>query len=256
MKHRSDYEWDADVPALGIAPSVGTIQQLTEAPPADPDELAKQHVELRDQHREVSRFEDDGGAVPEAVRISNRDRAAKHYHGGRAGGWDRTEEQLARAGQEAAAFRPVGKDPRLAAPYGEADPTGRSPKQPGAKLDAGKPPVLRGAIQYFPRGMKAVACISQGGAEKYAWNGWESVPDGVDRYGDALGRHLCDEAIGKFDPADQRFIDLLAAAHPAWGTTELMHAAQDAWNALARFELLARKAEQLAAMGNDPAVSA
>src|SRR5512135_1417397 len=35
----------------------------------------------------------------------------------------------------------------------EADPTGRQPHEPGAKLDAGKAPVLRGAIAYFPRAL-------------------------------------------------------------------------------------------------------
>lgn len=106
----------------------------------------------------------------------------------------------------------------------EKDPHGRQPHEPGAKLDAGKAPVLRGTIQYFPRAMQAVAHVSQCGAEKYAWNGWEHVPNGYIRYGDALGRHLAEEAIdGPYDPA-----------------TGLLHAAHAAWNALARLELLLR----------------
>lgn len=107
----------------------------------------------------------------------------------------------------------------------EADPNGMNPHQPGAKLDAGKPPVLRGAIQYFPRALAAVAEVSAKGAEKYAWNGWEAVPDGPARYGDALGRHMLYEAIdGPLDPQ-----------------TNLLHAAHTAWNALARLELLLRE---------------
>jgi hypothetical protein len=106
----------------------------------------------------------------------------------------------------------------------EADPTGRQPHEPGAKLDAGKPPVLRGVIQYFPRALCEVSKVSEYGAIKYAWKGWESVPDGVDRYGDAMARHIVGESIhGAIDPE-----------------TDLLHAAQVAWNALARLELMLR----------------
>jgi hypothetical protein len=109
----------------------------------------------------------------------------------------------------------------------ETDPNGVPPHTPGAKLDAGKSPVLRGAIQYFPRALAAVADVSAHGASKYTWKGWESVPDGVARYSDALGRHLVLEAAeGPVDPA-----------------TGLSHAAQVAWNALARLELMLRDGE-------------
>ncbi len=106
----------------------------------------------------------------------------------------------------------------------ERDPNGTPPNQPGAKLDAGKAPVMRGAVQYFPRALEAVAGVSLFGATKYTWNGWESVPDGVNRYSDAMGRHLTGEAVdGPTDPE-----------------TGLLHAAQVAWNALARLELMLR----------------
>jgi len=109
----------------------------------------------------------------------------------------------------------------------EHDPNGVPPHTPGAKLDAGKSPVMRGAIQYFPRALAAVADISAHGASKYTWKGWEDVPDGVNRYSDALGRHLVLEACeGPIDPA-----------------TGLLHAAQVAWNALARLELMLRSGE-------------
>ena len=109
----------------------------------------------------------------------------------------------------------------------ERDPHGLQPRQAGAKLDADKSPVLRGAIQYFPRALLAVADISHYGATKYAWKGWMSVPDGVERYGDALMRHLIGEATdGPVDPE-----------------TKLLHAAQVAWNALARLELMLRTGE-------------
>jgi hypothetical protein len=106
----------------------------------------------------------------------------------------------------------------------ETDPNGTLPNTPGAKLDAGKAPIMRGAVQYFPRALEKVAEVSAFGAKKYTWNGWESVPDGALRYSDAMGRHLVGESIdGPTDPE-----------------TGLMHAAQVAWNALARLELMLR----------------
>jgi len=106
----------------------------------------------------------------------------------------------------------------------EVDPTGRNPHDLGAKLDSGKSPVFRGLLDYFPRSCSAVAHVSRVGAEKYAWKGWESVPDGVNRYSDALGRHLLAESIeGLYDSTMKE---------------PVLHAAQVAWNALARLELI------------------
>ena len=107
----------------------------------------------------------------------------------------------------------------------ETDPTGASPNEPGAKLDSGKAPVLRGVVGYFPRALEAVANVSAFGASKYTWRGWESVPDGVSRYGDAMVRHLTKEA----------------AEGEADRDSGLLHAAHAAWNALARLELLLRE---------------
>ncbi len=107
----------------------------------------------------------------------------------------------------------------------ETDPNGKQPHEPGAKLDAGKVPVVRGAFGYFPRALIEVAKVSQFGATKYAWKGWETVPDGVVRYTDALGRHLLYEATGENRDPD----------------SNLLHAAHAAWNALARLELMLRE---------------
>lgn len=110
----------------------------------------------------------------------------------------------------------------------ESDPTGKSPHEPGAKLDAGKAPIFQGVLQYFPRAIREVAFVSLFGANKYAWKGWESVPNGIERYGDALSRHVTGEAVdGSFDKE-----------------TGLRHAAQVAWNALARLELILRDEEE------------
>lgn len=95
------------------------------------------------------------------------------------------------------------------------------------KYDGGKPCVYRGLVGYFPRAALQVATVSTFGAKKYAWNGWEGVEDGVNRYSDAMMRHLLYEATGEvYDPDS----DLLHAAHAAWG-------------AMARLELMLRAKE-------------
>lgn len=105
----------------------------------------------------------------------------------------------------------------------EKDPHGKDPKEKGSKLDAGKSPIFRGLLDYFPRACSRVANVSRVGAAKYAWKGWESVPDGFMRYSDALGRHLLKESIeGEWDTELE----------------DVRHAEQVAWNAFARLEIL------------------
>jgi hypothetical protein len=118
-------------------------------------------------------------------------------------------------------------EPKLS-PSSETDPSGLSAKQPGAKLDRGKVDTLRGAIQYFPMALEAVAHVSELGAKKYSWMGWKSVPDGIRRYGAALARHLVYEADARDTGAGGLGPDVL-------------HAAQVAWNALARLELVIKE---------------
>ena len=109
----------------------------------------------------------------------------------------------------------------------ERDPNDIPLKQPGAKADAGKSPVMQGVLQYFPRALLEVGRVSERGAQKYSWRGWEHVPNGPLRYGDALSRHIILEGIeGPYDK-----------------DTGLLHAAQSAWNALARLELILRESE-------------
>ena len=110
----------------------------------------------------------------------------------------------------------------------EVDPHGKQKGEPGAKLDSGKPAVTRGCLHYFPRALKAVAELSTIGARKYSWKGWESVPDGINRYGDAVGRHelAIEGDYGKRDP-----------------DTGVLESTAVAWNALARLELVLRDQE-------------
>ena len=95
------------------------------------------------------------------------------------------------------------------------------------KYDGGKAPVFRGAVSYFPRAIEAVATVSGFGASKYAWNGWQSVDDGFNRYTDAMVRHLIAQSKGEVVDPD----------------SGLLHAAHTAWNALARLELMLKERE-------------
>ena len=117
----------------------------------------------------------------------------------------------------------------------ESDPHGRNPHEPGAKLDAGKPrPAL--VLGAFARALLEVSKVGTYGAEKYTENGWLSVPNGQSRYDDAKMRHWLYEKCGI--PVDP--------------DTQLDHAAHEAWNALARLELLLREREEqerVAALG-------
>lgn len=94
------------------------------------------------------------------------------------------------------------------------------------KMDMGKPPIVRGFMQYFARAIVAVSYVSEYGARKYgrAENpyslGWQDVPDGEGRYSDADGRHRVKIAIqGDYDDE-----------------SEIAHLAHKAWNALAELE--------------------
>lgn len=103
----------------------------------------------------------------------------------------------------------------------ERDPHGIEQHTPGAKLDAGKNRL--GLIMTgFARALVAVGQVGTYGANKYTPHGWRAVPNGVERYTDAMYRHLLAEASGQ--PVDEE--------------SGLLHAAQAAWNALARLELM------------------
>ena len=106
------------------------------------------------------------------------------------------------------------------------DPTGRDQHEPGAKLDALKPrPAL--VLGGFSRALMAVTHVGTYGAIKYTPNGWRSVPDGIERYTEAMQRHWLAEAQGIETDAESNFL----------------HAAHLARNALARLELMLRELE-------------
>lgn len=103
----------------------------------------------------------------------------------------------------------------------ERDPNGKDPHAPGAKLDAGK--VKAGVLADFALALTEVAKVGTFGAEKYTRGGWQEVPNAVERYSDAMWRHLLKARHETNDPDS--------------GLTHLSHAA---WNALAVLELIKR----------------
>lgn len=106
----------------------------------------------------------------------------------------------------------------------EQDPNGINAHSPGAKLDQGKNR-LGLVLLDFARALEAVGQIGTFGAAKYSASGWVKVPNGQERYTDALLRHLMAE--GRGEATDEQ--------------SGLPHAAHTAWNALARLDLMLRE---------------
>ncbi len=104
----------------------------------------------------------------------------------------------------------------------QTDPTGRDAHEPGAKLDEGKPELA--LLQDFANALREVGKVATFGAKKYSRGSWLQVPDGQYRYTGAMMRHFLDEADGPVDT-----------------DSGCLHAAQVAWNALARLELMLRE---------------
>lgn len=91
------------------------------------------------------------------------------------------------------------------------------------KMDDGKTPIYQGFIKYFPNAIEAVANVSRFGYEKYGtWGGWRDVENGINRYMDAKCRHMISEAKGEECAEDSK----------------ILHAAHEAWGAMAKLELL------------------
>jgi len=83
----------------------------------------------------------------------------------------------------------------------------------------------------FQKRWKQLRMYQNLGPKKYSWMGWKSVPDGIRRYGAALARHLVYEADARDTGAGGLGADVL-------------HAAQVAWNALARLELIIKEEDE------------
>ena len=100
------------------------------------------------------------------------------------------------------------------------------PHVPGAKDDKGKP--MAGVLLDFSRALQTVVDVGTYGAKKYTRTGWATVPEGSQRYLDAMMRHLLAMDVDP-DGLDKE--------------TGLPHLAHVAWNALAVLELQARRKE-------------
>lgn len=101
----------------------------------------------------------------------------------------------------------------------ERDPNGLALHEPGAKADAGKQ--LAGVLFDFSHALSAVADVGTMGAAKYSRGGWRSVPNGQQRYLDAMMRHLLKHGQGELvDPE---------SGHP--------HLAHATWNLMATLDL-------------------
>lgn len=103
------------------------------------------------------------------------------------------------------------------------DPHGKDQHEPGAKLDNGKSKIGL-MVAGFANALSSVAEVTTYGARKYTPNGWVTVPDGIDRYTDALYRHLF---LSVHQQKDQE--------------SNLDHLAHAAWNILAIYELTLRQ---------------
>lgn len=97
----------------------------------------------------------------------------------------------------------------------------------GVKYDQQKPQLYRGVLLQFPLAITLLSRASEHGANKYSWSNWVDVPDGFNRYSDAMVRHLIAEGQNQVLDPD----------------SGLPHIAHTLWNSFARAELYC-KAQQ------------
>ena len=120
----------------------------------------------------------------------------------------------------------VGNKPELRDHEGKVHLSSNALHVPGAKDDKGKP--MAGVLLDFSRALRTVVDVGTYGAKKYTRTGWATVPEGSQRYLDAMMRHLLAMDVDP-DGLDKE--------------TGLPHLAHVAWNALAVLELQARRKE-------------
>lgn len=98
-------------------------------------------------------------------------------------------------------------------------------KQEGIKYDTGKPRLFE-MIEDFKEPLIEVAKVWAFGADKYEKHNWAYVDNAIDRYSNALIRHMLEG-----DGTDQE--------------SELLHASHVAWNALARLYFIIQKNKEV-----------
>lgn len=97
-------------------------------------------------------------------------------------------------------------------------------KQDGIKYDNGKPRLYE-MIEDFKNPLIEVAKVWAFGADKYKKHNWAFVDNAIDRYSNALVRHLLEG-----DTKDDE--------------SKLLHASHVAWNALARLHFILQEQKE------------
>ena len=87
-------------------------------------------------------------------------------------------------------------------------------------------PMPRLVLGVMARALLEVSKVATFGAKKYSPDNWLKVENGLERYTDAKDRHRLEGAISEYD-----------------SESGLLHAAHEAWNALAVLELKLRAAD-------------
>lgn len=124
----------------------------------------------------------------------------------------------------------------------DADPFPTDPS-PTAAMQAKrqKPRVWQGVLARFPRAIKEIARVSEFGTKKHEVPltdmSYLDIEDAYNTFSDATIRHFLDEAI---------------EGEVNWGDGGVLHAAQAAWDALARLEWLCRERERFAGAALGP----
>lgn len=106
----------------------------------------------------------------------------------------------------------------------------KNTEEPSAKFDTGKPDMS--LLLMFGKAISEIAKVGTGGKSKYSRGSWQTLPDGINRYTAAMLRHVFQEHYEEIDP------DL-----STYTSEPIYHAAEVAWNALARLELMMRDKE-------------
>lgn len=99
-------------------------------------------------------------------------------------------------------------------------------KQEGLKYDTGKPRIFE-MLEDFKEPMIEIAKVWAFGADKYEKHNWAYVDNAIDRYSNALLRHML-EGETKDDES------------------ELLHASHVAWNAIVRLYFIIQKQKEKA----------
>ena len=94
----------------------------------------------------------------------------------------------------------------------------------GIKFDKGKPRLAEMLVD-FKLPLSEVCRVWEFGANKYNKSNWKHVDNAIDRYTNAMLRHLVAEDIPDAEDERHTMVD---------EESRLLHAAHVAWNALAR----------------------